>query len=105
MVYNGPDWNRTNGVSLRRRTLYPTEVQAQNALVMGCYNSVFDFARGANDTENYTRFAIAGGELCSDPPRVGEILHSVSGGLLLCALMSIAETLPSATHWWGRKEE
>ena len=24
-----PDWIRTNGVPLRRRTLYPTEVQGQ----------------------------------------------------------------------------
>ncbi len=23
-----PDWSRTNGIPLRRRTLYPTEVQA-----------------------------------------------------------------------------
>lgn len=29
LLYGAPDWIRTNGLSLRRRSLYPTELRAQ----------------------------------------------------------------------------
>lgn len=34
-IINGvPDWNRTNDLSLRRRSLYPTELRGQKLLLL-----------------------------------------------------------------------
>ena len=56
--FNVPDWNRTSGLSLRRRTLYPTELQRQKSCASESLAKVNMGCPTQNQQKPVTRFCL-----------------------------------------------